>query len=68
MGVSCAVSFLKSQNFHESITRAGPLALVDYSQVARTCILQAFGLQMPWRLSLVLPLFCFASFSSLCFR
>ena len=41
-------------------TRAGSLALVDWSQVAR--------LQMPWRLSLVLPLFCFASFSSLCFR
>ena len=30
------------------------------SQVARTCILRAFGLQMPWRLSLVtFVLFCF---------
>ena len=46
--------------------RAGSLALIDYPQVARTCILRAFGLQMPWRLSLVLRLFCFASFSSLC--
>ena len=36
----------------ESITqskwaRAGSLALVDKPQVARTCILRAFGLQMP---------------------
>ena len=37
-------------------------------RVARTCILRAFGLQMPCRLSLVLRLFCFGSFSSLCFR
>ena len=29
--------------------RAGSLALVDESQVARTCSLRAFGLQMPWR-------------------
>ena len=36
--------------------------------MVRTCILRAFGLQMPWHLSLVLRLFCFASFSSLCFR
>ena len=49
-------------------TRAGSLALVDYPQVTGTCILRAFGLQMPWRFSLVLRLFCFASFSSLCFR
>ena len=28
--------------------------------MARTCILRAFGLQMSWRLSLVLRLFCFA--------
>ena len=48
--------------------RAGLLALVDYPQVARTCIFRAFGLQMQLRLSLVLRLFCFASFSSLCFR
>ena len=27
-------------------TRAGSLALVDQPQVARTCILRAFGLQM----------------------
>ena len=27
--------------------RAGSLALADSPQVARTCILQAFGLQMP---------------------
>ena len=26
--------------------RAGSLALVDYPQVARTCILRAFGVQM----------------------
>ena len=45
-------------------TRAGSLALLDYSQVARTCILRAFGLQMPRRLSLVLRLFCFALFLS----
>ena len=37
--------------------RAGLLALVDSPQVARTCILRAFGLQMSWRLSLVLRLF-----------
>ena len=35
--------------------RAGSLAIVDYPQVARTCILRASGLQMPCRLSLVLP-------------
>ena len=40
--------------------RAGSLALVDKPQVARTCILRAFGLQMYWRLSLVLRLFYFA--------
>ena len=41
--------------------RAGSLALVDRPQVARTCILRAFGLQMSWRLSLILRfvLFCF---------
>ena len=32
--------------------RAGSLALVDQPQVAGTCILPAFGLQMPWRRSL----------------
>ena len=48
--------------------RAGSLALVDQPQVARTYVLRAFGLQMSWRLSRVLRLFCFASFSSLCFR
>ena len=42
---------------------AGSLALV-----ARTCILLAFGLQMPWRLFLALLLFCFTSFSSLYFH
>ena len=47
--------------------RAGSLALVDQLQVARICILRAFGLQMPCRLYLVLCLFCFASFSFLCF-
>ena len=30
--------------------------------MARTCILRAFGLQMPWRLSLVLRLFGFTCF------
>ena len=45
--------------------RAGSLALVDLPQVARTCALRAFGLQMSRRLSLVLRLFYFASFSSL---
>ena len=34
--------------------RAGLLALVDRPQVARTCILRAFSLQMSSRLSLVL--------------
>ena len=48
--------------------RAGSLALVDKPQVARTCILRAFGLQTPWRFYMVLLLFCFASFSSLHFR
>ena len=33
--------------------RAGSLAIVDYPQVARTCILRAFGLQMSCRISLV---------------
>ena len=33
---------------------AGSLALVDQPQVARTCILRVFGLQMPLRLPLVL--------------
>ena len=42
--------------------RAGSLAIVDWSQVARTCILRAFGLQISCRLSLVLRLFCFTSF------
>ena len=47
-------------------TRAGSLALVDQPQVARTCILRAFRLQMmPWSFSLMLRLFCFASFLSL---
>ena len=48
--------------------RAGSVALVGEAQVAQTCILRAFGLQMPLRLSLVLPLFYFYYFSSLCFR
>ena len=42
---------------------AGSFALVDSPQVAGTRILRAFGLQRPWSLALVLPLFCFASFS-----
>ena len=46
-------------------TRAGSLALVDKPQVARTCTLRAFGLQISWRLSLALRLFCFASCSPL---
>ena len=33
----------------------------------RTCILRAFGLRLPWRLSLMLRLFYFASFPFLCF-
>ena len=49
--------------------RAGSLALVDSPQVARTCALRAFGLQISWCLSLVVShLFCFASFSFVCFR
>ena len=48
--------------------RAGSLALVDSPQVARTCILRAFDLQMSLRLSLVLlRLFCIA-FAFLSFR
>ena len=39
--------------------RAGSLAIVDKPQVARTCILRAFDLQMSCRLSLLLCLFCF---------
>ena len=47
---------------------AGSLALVDQPQVARTCILRVYCLQMSCHLSLVLRLFCFASLSYLCFR
>ena len=41
--------------------RAGSLALVDQPQVARTCILQAFGWQMPWRFysGVTFVMFCF---------
>ena len=41
--------------------RAGSLALVDQPQVTRTCILRAFGLQMPWRVfsGVTFALFCF---------
>ena len=41
--------------------RAGSLALVDQPQVARTCILQAFRLQMPWRFfsGVTFVMFCF---------
>ena len=38
-------------------TRAGSLATNDQSQVARFCILQAFGMQMTCRLPLTLRLF-----------
>ena len=41
--------------------RTSLLAIVDKPQVARTCTLRAFGLQMLYRLSLVLRLFCFVS-------
>ena len=45
--------------------RAGSLAVVDQpQQVARTCILRAFGLKISCCRSLVLRLFCFVSFSS----
>ena len=43
------------------IVRSKTLAIVDWPQVARTCILRAFDLQISCRLSLVLRLFCFAS-------
>ena len=43
---------------------ASSLALVDWPQVARSCILRAFGLQMSCRFSLVLRLFRFALFLS----
>ena len=49
----------KERIAHSKRARAGTLALVDWPQVARTCILRAFGLQMPWCLTLVLRLFCF---------
>ena len=39
--------------------RAGLLAIADQPQVAQTCILRAFGLQMSCRFSLALRLFCF---------
>ena len=42
--------------------RAGSLAIVDWPQVARTCILRAFGLQISCRLSLVLRFFSFTWF------
>ena len=50
--------------------RASSLAIVDQLQVAPTCILPvwAFGLQMSCRISLVLHLLCFISFSSFCFH
>ena len=40
---------------------AGSLALVDQPQVARICILRAFGLQMSWRFfsGVMFVLFCF---------
>ena len=41
--------------------RAGSLAIVNWPQVARTCIPWAFGLQMSCRLSLALRLFGFVS-------
>ena len=51
--------------------RAGSPALVDYSQVVRTCILPAFRLQMPYGVFFsvlrLFVLFCFV-FPSLCFR
>ena len=53
---------------HSERIRAGSLAIVDQPQVARNCILLAFGLQMTCRLSLLLRLFYFPSFSSLCFH
>ena len=41
--------------------RAGTLAIVDYLQVAKTCTLWVFGLQMSCRFSLTLRLFYFVS-------
>ena len=37
--------------------RTGSLAIVDYSPMARTCVIRAFGLQMSYCLSLVSRLF-----------
>ena len=44
--------------------RAGSLTIVDQPQVARTCILRAFGLPMSCCLSLALRLFLFCRFIS----
>ena len=43
----------------ENPKQAGSHAIVNYPQVARTCILRAFSLQMPCRLSPVLHIFLF---------
>ena len=37
----------KERIVHSKRARAGSLALVDRPEVARTCALRAFGLQMP---------------------
>ena len=50
---------IKNRIAQSKPVRASLLAIVDYPQVARTCTLRAFGLQMSCRLSLVLRLFCF---------
>ena len=62
----------KSRIGQSKLARAGSLALVDYySHKWRELVSfgrLVFRLLISCRLSLVLGLFCFASFSSLCFR
>ena len=49
--------------------RVCSLAIADSSQVARTCILQAFlGLHILCCLTLAFSLFCYVSFSYFCFK
>ena len=51
----------KKRIAQSKLARAGSLALVDKPQVARTCILRAFRLQLPWRFfsGVTFDLFCF---------
>ena len=59
--VSCTnmAGRIKDTTAQSNRLQASSLAIVDYPQVVRTCILRAFGLRLSCCLSLVLRLFCF---------